>query len=166
MFSFLKFFKKRKASNEPVKRFLSVGSLLNLNDWTIPDDTFERKETIINKSGRLETVYVKKLDTKLRNLFSTIEVRFGMNQKDMMISFFNEDTDSIEPDDLEKLVNDCYNVYGKDNSHTPRGIFDKIDKAAIKRKSWAGRLWIKSTYQPGIILSMDIEGLELTVLSV
>jgi hypothetical protein len=139
--------------------------LLGFDYRSIPDETFERKETIVNQSGRLKVSYVKTMDVKLCNLFSRVEVRFGANQEDMIVSLFSEDAESFELDDIERFVNDCYNIYGQDSSHTPKGIFNKADKVAVKKKSWAGRLWIHAACKPRAILSMTAEGLELTILA-
>lgn len=158
------FFFKKKGTESSSKPPFSIRELLMLDYEQLPNPTFKKLETKVSTTGRLEMTFVKALPEKLCNLFSSMELNIWAGSKDIIITLRNTEPGTINVADIEKFVNACHQIYGEDTSYSRSGIFNKKDRADIEKRSWPGRLWITKNDEPDIMLSMDKEQLELTLL--
>jgi hypothetical protein len=161
----MKFIKKLFLKSSELKAVPDkcIYQLFSFNLKFIPDFSYDKFCDQVSKSGRICTLYVKKLGQLECGLFSSIEVKVYEHFDHKSISLINTDVDTICPVALERLVKACYECYGPDDSYLSRGSFDESDKIAIQQKQWSGRMWTNAHHKPGAMISLDREKLEMII---
>jgi hypothetical protein len=107
----------------------------------IPDESFIAGEIEENTSGQSVQNFRKTLSYKECGIFDTIEVKvIGGENKNVFLKSFNPD--SLNFDNLKKLIDDLYLIHGNDSSD--KGKFTNKDKEDYRDSNFYmlfGRSW-------------------------
>lgn len=141
----------------------SVYDLFSFDVRYIPDFSYEKVCEQVGRDGKFNSRYAKKLNHLECGLFDHIEATVYDHLGNKSISLTSNDVHNISLTALQQLVDDCYEFYGEDNAHVPRGKFDDTDRAAIMRGQWPGRMWTNEQNNPGAMLVLDAEKLEMVI---
>ena len=90
----------------------------------IPDDSFVEGELVNNTAREKVQNYRKTLENKECNIFDTVEVKIiGETSKNVFFKSFQPD--KVKMEDLKKLIDELYLIYGDDSQN--KGKFTKKD---------------------------------------
>jgi len=131
---------------------------------SLPDDSYIKAETEENVSGESVEFYRKTLNYKECGLFDTVEVRIiGGTNKNISLKCF--DLSSVRMENLKKLVDDLYLIYGNDSSD--KGKFTNKDLEDFKDREFYmlfGRSWNDyPKYKYPVMISRDEDEVEIAI---
>ena len=116
-----------------------LDKVLQLPLTSLPDATFQAKDLVQIKRGKVVQLYHKDLSHKAGSLFDRVEVRqLDATVKKIVLRGAFPAVKEVAP--LEWLVDDFVLVLGKDLFS--KGRFTILDKAHLKQGHWKGRKWM------------------------
>lgn len=139
----------------------SIFDFLALELINLPDDSFIKGETSINKSGVKSTRFRKNLSKKVCDIFDAIEIVVFENSNAKNVILSTPDTTTIKIEHVKMLIDNMFLFYGTDSSHN--GKFSSQDQEDIESLWWSGRMWGDLKYEYPSMISMDETGYKLTI---
>lgn len=141
----------------------SIYEFFKLDFKNLPDDSFSIDEEK-KPNGDIIKTYHKKLNYKECGIFDMIEIiHIGNTGRNIIFKSFH--SDDVEMEDLKKLVDGLYLIYGVDSSG--KGKLTNKDIAEFRDKEYGwynGRYWSDSKkYKNHIKISKDEDGISMTI---
>lgn len=159
----MRFLRKLFGQSSPKPARKSIKDLLAINFDLVPDHSF-KPEYEVNQDGKIDLRYRKKLVKAEFGIFDTLEITIvNGDHSNKIICYVNDHATDIEVDKIASLINSCFEIYGRDDSYDSRGLFDEADHAAIIKGHWSGRMWTAKEHNPGALLLLCKNRLELVI---
>ncbi|GEM_PF-6599272 len=144
--NFIKKFLGIKSDNaqEIKSQFLKKENILDFfktDPLKIPDESYIKGEIEFNSAGQEVCNYRKNLDYLEFGIFDTVEIKIiENNSKNIFYKTFK--AKKVRMDNLRKLIDDIYMIYGSDNNHKSK--FSNKDLNEYKSNDLSilfGRAW-------------------------
>jgi len=131
---------------------------LNIDVFSVPDDSFSEGEIIQNPYGHVYRQYRKVLDTKILDTFEVIEInKFIPSGRNIFLK--NYDSDSIDIIQFKKVVNTLCRSFGEDTNG--KTFFTKEDEELIESPNFY-QLFSRSWETNNVNITLDLDKEENT----
>lgn len=130
----------------------------------IPDNSFIEAEVEIGGSGESVQNFRKSLDYRECGIFDTVEIKvIGESGKNIIFKSFQPD--NINVNNLQKLIDDLYSIYGNDSDD--KGKFTNNDKEEYQNAQahiFFGRSWMDfPKYKYPVSITRDGNEVSITI---
>ena len=123
----------------------TITELFNEKIEELPDNTYYLSKKEKDESGNAKLFFNKKLSIKECGLFEHIEVILHSADNYNVVFESELNYDSLQ---LEKLTNNLYSIYGKDDNK--KGLFSASEKNEIANRFWQGRNFFDEGRYPNL----------------
>jgi len=141
----------------------SIYDFFKINLEELPNDTFVESETILSKTGESIQHFQASIDYLECDIFDTIEIHKFQNGS-MNISFKYYNLSKVKINDVIKLINSLYLIYGDDDSN--KGKFtdnDLNDFNSDESSIFFGRYWTNDKYEIPVFINIDRESSSISL---
>ncbi len=168
MISLRNFFKTENNINPDKKQTeKKAGSVLDLFEQDFrdtPDSSFTECQLRLNNEREIIQTFKKKLHYKEYGIFDMVEIKIADRERKYVI-LKTYSPENIKIKNLKKLVDDLFQIYGKDDSN--KSEFTELDKREYYNRQiyeFFGRTWLDPViHKYPAMLSRTNEKLSLTI---
>lgn len=156
--------KDKPLTQEQLKVKRTIFDFFQLDLINIPDDSFVEADVETNVVGSTVQTFYKTLDYKECDIFDEVQV-YVIDGKSKNIILKSFQPESVKMDNLKKLIDELYRIYGNDWDN--RGKFINKDIELYRDTVFYalfGRIWTDNPkYKNEVLIGRDEDEISITI---